>query len=128
MLPIRRDIGHVIDSQITANNYTFNKVKEFIYLGSAIITKNDVILEIKCRIILANRYCYGLNRQLSSRYLSQTTELIPKTLILPLLLYGAEIWVSLSTDAVVLTVFEREKFYVNSSVQCDLEMISVFEQ
>ena len=44
-----------IDSRITADNYTFDTVKEFIYLGSAVTTKNDVSLEIKRRITLANR-------------------------------------------------------------------------
>ena len=34
-------------SQITANSYNFDVVKEFIYLGTAIKTNNDVSLEIK---------------------------------------------------------------------------------
>ena len=63
-----------IDSRITADNYTFDTVKEFIYLGSAVTTKNDVSLEIKRRIILGNRYYYGLNGQLSNRDLSRTTK------------------------------------------------------
>ena len=45
-----------IDSQITADNYTFDTVKEFIYLVSAVTAKNDVSLEIKRRITHANRY------------------------------------------------------------------------
>ena len=60
-----------IDSQIMAD--IFDTVKEFIYLGSA------VSLKIKRRITLANRCCYALNGQLSN-----------KTLILPVLLYGAD--------------------------------------
>ena len=53
-----------IYSQITADNYTFDTVKEFIYLGS----KNVVSLEIKRRITLTNKSYYDLNGQL--RYLS----------------------------------------------------------
>ena len=49
-----RDVRR-IDSRITANNYTFDTVKEYIYRGSAVTTKNDVSLEIKRRITLANR-------------------------------------------------------------------------
>ena len=30
-----------IDSQITADNYTFDIFKEFIYLGTAVTTKNE---------------------------------------------------------------------------------------
>ena len=48
-----RDVRR-IDSRITVDNYTFDTVKEFIYLGSAVTTKNDVSLEIKRRITLAN--------------------------------------------------------------------------
>ena len=58
-----------------ADNYTFDTVKEFIYLGSAVTIKNDVSLEIKRRIILANRCYYGLNGQLSNRDLSRATKL-----------------------------------------------------
>ena len=55
-----------IDSQITVHNNTFDIVKKFVYLKSADTTKNDVNLEIKYRITLANRYYYGLNGQLSN--------------------------------------------------------------
>ena len=42
-------------------------------------------------------------------FLSRTTKLILyKTLILPVLLYGAEAWTLLSTDAAALRVFERK--------------------
>ena len=45
MLSINRDVRR-LDSQITADSYTFDTVKEFIYLGSAVTTENDVNLEI----------------------------------------------------------------------------------
>ena len=70
---------------------------------------NDVSLEIKRRITLANRCYYGLNGQLSSRDLSRTTKLILyKTVILPMLLYGAEGWMLLNNDVAALRVFERK--------------------
>ena len=50
-------------SQITANSYNFDVVKEFTYIGTAINTNNDVILEIKRRVALANGCYFGLNRQ-----------------------------------------------------------------
>ena len=57
-------------------------------------------------ITLANRCYYGINGQLSNRDLSRTTKLIfYKTLILPVLFYGAEAWTPLSTDAAALRVF-----------------------
>ena len=91
MLSTSRDV-RLIDSLITADNYTFDAVKEFIYLGSVVTTKNDVSLEIKSRATLANKSYYALNRQLSSRDFFPTTKLIfYKTFILPVLLYG-EAW------------------------------------
>ena len=57
-------------SQIMATSYNFDVVKEFVYLGTAINTNNDVSLENKHRVTLANRCFFGLNRQLSSRPLS----------------------------------------------------------
>ena len=50
MLSTSRDVRR-IDSQIAADNYIFDTVKEFIYLGSVVTTNNDVGLEIKRRII-----------------------------------------------------------------------------
>ena len=35
-----------IDYQVTADNYTFETAKEFVYLGAAVTTKNDVSLEM----------------------------------------------------------------------------------
>ena len=50
-----------INSHITADNYNFYTVNEFIYIGYAFTTKNNVSLEIKRRITLANRCYYDLN-------------------------------------------------------------------
>ena len=43
MLSTSRGVHH-INSQITADNYAFNTVKEFIYLGSVVRTTNDISL------------------------------------------------------------------------------------
>ena len=89
MFSTSRDVRR-IDSRITADNYTFDRVKEFIYIGSAVTTKNDVSLEIKRRITPANSCNYGFNRQLSSIDHSRTAKLILyKTVIIHVLLYGA---------------------------------------
>ncbi|XP_060665561.1 uncharacterized protein LOC132797804 [Drosophila nasuta] len=98
-----------LDSQLTAENYSFGSVKEFIYLGTAITSTNDVSLEIKRRITLANRCYFGLSRQFNSRALSRRTKTtLYKTLILPVLLYGAECWTVTQSDAAALGVFERK--------------------
>ena len=87
----------------------FDTLNEFIYLSSAITTKNYVSLEIKRRITLTNMCYYDLNVQLSNRDLSRSTRLIlDKTLILPVLHYGGDVWTLLSTDAAALRIFERK--------------------
>ena len=54
----------------------------------------------------ANRCYYAFNRQLSGRDLSCTTkQILYKTLILPVFLYGAEAWTLLRTDEAALRVF-----------------------
>ena len=45
MFSTSRDVRR-IDSQITADNFTFDTVKEYIYLGSTVTTKNYVNLKI----------------------------------------------------------------------------------
>ena len=78
-------------------------------------TKNDVSLEIKRGITLANRCYYGLNGQLSNRDLSRTTKLILyKTVIL-------RVQRRRGMDII------KEKSYVRSSVQCELAMISAID-
>ena len=56
MLSASRDLRR-IDSLITADNYTFDTVKEFVYLGSPFAPKMMSVL----RITAANRCYYGLN-------------------------------------------------------------------
>ena len=63
MLSTSRDVRRIY-SQVTADNYTFEIVNEFVYLGFAVTNKNDVSLEIERGITLANNCHYGLNGQL----------------------------------------------------------------
>ena len=41
MMSTSRDVW-CVGSQITADSYTFDVVKDFVYLGTAITTNNDV--------------------------------------------------------------------------------------
>lgn len=62
--------------RITTINYTFDVVKEFVYLSYVITNKTNVNKKIKCRTALINRGYFDLNRRLGSRDFSRTTELI----------------------------------------------------
>ena len=46
-------------------------MKDFIYLGSSINTDNNSSLAIRSRITLANRYYFGLRKQLSKSALDE---------------------------------------------------------
>lgn len=90
-------------------NYSFEVVSDFIYLGTAINKTNDISFEIRRRIVLANRCYYGLCKQFRNKATSRQTKLtLYKTLILPVLLYGSEAWVLAQADEAALGVFERK--------------------
>nr|XP_042906426.1 uncharacterized protein LOC122270970 [Parasteatoda tepidariorum] len=91
------------------NGHSFEKVKEFKYLGTIINDQNKLKPEIDNRINMANRCFFGLKSQLRSNFISQKTKLkLYKTLILPVLLYGNETW-TLNLDVQrPIETFERK--------------------
>ncbi|WP_333765085.1 hypothetical protein [Streptomyces sp. IBSBF 2390] len=96
-------------NSIRLGDAEFDAVKDFTYLGSTVNTENDITQEIKRRIMLANRTLYGLSRILRSKLVRRNTKIkIYKTLILPVLMYGAEAWTLSAADKTMLGVFERK--------------------
>ena len=82
-------------------------MKDFVYFS--INTDNDISLEIRSRITLANRCYFDLRKQLSKNGLSWRTKIcLYKSLILPGLLYDAETWTLSYSDEQALGVFERK--------------------
>jgi len=72
----------------------------------------DFIYELICtesRLTMANRAYYGLQNHMKSRIISRNTKtLLYKTLIRPVLTYGAETWVLSKQDEHRLSIFERK--------------------
>ena len=64
-----------IGVSVEINGYDFEVVKDFVYVGFSINTDNDVSLEIRRRITLANRCYFGLRKQLSKKALSWRTKI-----------------------------------------------------
>ena len=96
-----------IRESVEIHGYNFEVVKDFVYLGSSINTDNDISLEIRRRITLANRCYFGLRKQLSKRAFSWRTKIcLYKSLILSILLYGAETWTMTSQ------MYSKGKSYV----------------
>ncbi|XP_054089974.1 putative uncharacterized transposon-derived protein F52C9.6 isoform X1 [Zeugodacus cucurbitae] len=96
-----------LGSHVTVDSHNFEVVDNFVYLGTSINNTNNVSLEIQRRITLANRCYFGLSRQLNSKVLSRRTKIkLYKSLIIPVLLYGAEDWTMSTSDETTLGVFE----------------------
>jgi hypothetical protein len=86
----------------------FERVRDFKYLGPTLTEDNNITIEIKLRIVMANRATYSLRKQLSSRYLGRQTKCtLYKTLVRPILTYGSESWPLTRKDVNVLQIFER---------------------
>ena len=88
-----------------------------VYLGSAVNKNNNVSLEIKRRIVLANRCYFGLSKHFRDKALSRATKIqLYQTLIQPVLLYGAEAWVMSQADETALGVVECYKAIGNKAI------------
>jgi hypothetical protein len=65
----------------------------FKYLGSSITNTNEVEAEIKVRITAGNKCCQALGHLLKKRYTTQALKAgLYKTIVRPIVTYGAESW------------------------------------
>ena len=119
ILSTAKDTSIVVSVEI--DGYNFEVVKNFVYLGSS--TKTDNISPvIRRKITPANRCYFGLRKQLSKTALSRRTKIcLYKSLILPVLLYGAETCTMTSSDEQALGVFERKIIRKIYGLFCDRE-------
>lgn len=98
-----------VGQNFSVDDYNFEVVHDFTYLGSRVNDKNEMSEEIKHRLTVANRCYYGLQKQFSSRLLSRRTKIkLYKTLVKPVLLYGSETWTLTKRDETLLECFERK--------------------
>jgi hypothetical protein len=98
---------------VTINGVTYEGVTEFIYLGMLISNDNSVEKEIQKRILAGNRTYFAAIRLFRSTLLSRANKiLLYKTLIRPVVSYGAEAWTitKKKKDEQALLVFKRKIF------------------
>ena len=96
---------------VTINGVNYEEVAEFIYLGTLISNDNSVEKEIQKCILAGNRTYFAAISLLRSRLLSTAIKiLLYKTLIRPVVSYGAEAWTMTKKDEQALLVFERKIF------------------
>jgi hypothetical protein len=90
------------------DNISIERVEEFKYLGTTLTNENYIQEEIKSSLKLGNACYYSVQNLLSSSVLSKNLKIkIYRTIILPLVLYGFEIWSLTLWDKRRLRVFEN---------------------
>lgn len=84
-------------------------VDEFKYLGTLLNSKNKIEDEINSRIIAGNKAYFANSKVMKSKLISRKAKLkLYKTLIRPVVTYGAEAWTMAMRDENALRVFERK--------------------
>ena len=98
-----------VENVFKVKHMTFERVNSFVYLGTLITTDNNTSAEINNRITLANRSYFGLVNILKAKNINKKYKvIIYKTLIKPVLVYGAETWVLSKANDLSLGDFERK--------------------
>jgi hypothetical protein len=81
------------------NNHVFEIVDEFKYLGSTVNNSNNISNEIQYRIMLGNKCYFSLIILLKSKNISTVAKCkLYKTVIQPIVTYGAETWATNNSD------------------------------
>jgi hypothetical protein len=95
----------------TINCVTYEGVAEFIFLCTLISNDNSVEKEILRRILADHRTYFAAISLFRNRFSSRATKiLLYKTLIRPIVAYGAETWTMTKKEEKVLLIFERKIF------------------
>jgi len=100
--------NHRTDS-LKVNDHTFERVRNFKYLGADINEDANSHEEVKRRLIAAIRCYYGLIPLFKSKILSRKSKVILyKVLVKPVALYAGSTWATTKADEKKLEVFERK--------------------
>ncbi|KAI5714830.1 hypothetical protein M8J77_006182 [Diaphorina citri] len=93
---------------LNIGRHNLERVENFKYLGSTLREDNTIEAEILSRINSGNRARFALKKMLSSKLLTWTSKIrIYKTLIQPVIVYGAETWTLTKKMESKLMVFEN---------------------
>ena len=92
-MKIGRHPGMIANAHIKIGSNSYGEVKTFKQLGSILTNQNSIPKEIKCRLKAGNSCCYSVQTLWYSRLLSKNLKIkMYKTIVLPVVLYGCEIW------------------------------------
>jgi hypothetical protein len=91
------------------NDVTYEGVAEFIYPGTLTSNDNSVEKETQRRILAGNRTYFAAISLFKNRVLSRASKfLLYKTLIRPIVTYGAETWTMTKKEEQSPTNFRKE--------------------
>ena len=108
-MQMSRQGEHESTQDLKLDDCVFQRVQAFPYLGVDLNDKARMMDEIEKRIMAGNRAYYANLKLLRSTLLSRTTKVrLYRTLIRPIVTYGAETWVISTVAANKLRVFERK--------------------
>ena len=108
-MTLDRKSGSRVGQNITMDNYNFEVVQSFKYLGSILNVTNDIEEEIKVRITQGNRCFFALKHLFRSSLVSRATKLrLYKTIIRPIVMYGSETWPLATKHESTISCFERK--------------------
>ena len=97
-----------IGQNITIDEYNFEVVQSFKYLGSIVNVDNDIEEEVKMRLSLGNKCFYALKHLFRNTLVNRNTKLrLYKTLIPPIVMYACETWSLTQKQETYFNCFER---------------------
>ena len=102
------------------DEYNFEVVQSFKYLGSIVNVSNDLDEEIKTRIAQGNKCFYALKHLFKSSLLNRSAKFrLYKTTIRSVVMYGSETWSLTSKQESTLECFERKILRMICGPMCE---------
>jgi hypothetical protein len=90
------------------DNISFERVEELKYLNKTLADQNYIQEEIESRLKLGNACCHSVQKFLSSSLPSKNIKnVLYRTIILPVVLYGCETWSLTLTEECGMRLFEN---------------------
>jgi len=95
-------------AHLKIDNFAFENVETFNYLGSILNADNKMNIEIAERIVKGNKAYYAYAKLIKLKFLKRNTKMkIYKTIIRPVVTYSSETWTLTAKDENNLRIFEN---------------------
>ena len=96
-------------NDLKIDNFAFENVENFNYLGSILNAHNKMNIEIAERTVKGSKVYYVNATLIKSKFLKKNTKMkIYKTIIRPVVTYSSQTWTLTTKDKNNLRIFERQ--------------------